>query len=174
MSSYSLNINIDPASLKLIHENGSRLILAKSPSSISSSASVVWLTLNPLERNTITWVEDYSAYSPAGLTSAEVRAVEGFNEGELSGSDAPHHILSQDVVVNGEVMRGTLSPEAPSTLGPMDANSSNSEVIAVFIQEVTESGIIKDGKPLEISFDPNTAELTINYDPAAGGFVTNN
>lgn len=103
---------------------------------------------------------------------AEASAVEGFNEGESSGPAAPINYLSQDVVVNGEVIRGTPFFEASIQQNQVDSISSNSEALSVFSQEVTESGILEDSQPHEISFNPNTAELTIKYDPAAGGFVS--
>lgn len=174
MSNYSLNINFDSESLKLMNDNGSRLTIVKQPSQVHSSANVVWMTFNPLEKNTISWKEDYSAYLPATSTVAEVSAVESFNKEQPSSADAPVNYLSGDVVVNGEIIRGTPSFEASVQDNQVESITEDNEGIVVYLLVGTdnESGIIQDGQAIKITLDQNSADLTIKYDPAAGRFVS--
>ncbi|CAH1195299.1 hypothetical protein PAECIP111893_00663 [Paenibacillus plantiphilus] len=178
MSDYSLIIKFDSVikmdSDPTITNDKLRLVIAKSASNSNSLASVVWMTVNPAERNTISWVEDYSVYSPTSHSSAEESAVESFNEGQPSASDAPINYLPPDVVVNGEVISGaTLLQASPFQHNQVNSVTDNAGEVSVSIQlgTETESGLIKIGEPIEIALEQNTTELTVKYDPATGRLV---
>ncbi|MBW7474012.1 hypothetical protein K0T92_04600 [Paenibacillus oenotherae] len=173
MNEYTLTINFDNSESKKTHDKF-RLFLGKSASNANSPATIAWMTVNPIERNTISWIEDYSVYSLASYSSAEVSAVESFNEGQLSAPDAPINYLPHDVVVNGEAISGASLLEAsPLQHNQVDSVTDHDGKVTVSIQlgSETESGIIKVGEPIEISIDQNTTELTVKYDPATGGLV---
>ena len=61
MSSYTLNIQFDPAGLNAIRLSQQKVTLVKA--TMPSSAPVAWVTFVPQLNNTITWSEEYAVYA---------------------------------------------------------------------------------------------------------------
>lgn len=69
MPTYTLNLSISPSDLATISGAGENIIVAKPVTNASGTPNVAWLSVQPLENNQITWVENYAIY--ASTTSIE-------------------------------------------------------------------------------------------------------
>lgn len=68
MTNYTLNLNIDPETLRYVKAAQQRITLARTVS--SSEPSVVWLTFDPFAANSIEWDEDFWLYASNTQLSA--------------------------------------------------------------------------------------------------------
>jgi len=62
-TTYTLNISFDTTGLEAANAAEERLIITKSHGSTVQSNTVIWLSLQPGEFNTITWQENYGLYA---------------------------------------------------------------------------------------------------------------
>jgi len=67
MAQYTLNVGFDNRSLDAIYRAGQQVTLVKQ---LPHSQPVAWVTFDPLNKNTITWTENYAIYASTTQTQA--------------------------------------------------------------------------------------------------------
>lgn len=63
MQPYTLNLSISANDLPTIAAAGENIIVAKPVTNASGTPNVAWLSVQPLENNQISWVENYALYA---------------------------------------------------------------------------------------------------------------
>ena len=112
MPDFTLTLNIDPETLKIIKAAQQRITLAKPVG--SGDPNVVWLSIDPFQSTTVEWTEDYWIYA------STTQIAEGATISKLSevtpgpALDAGYYPFSSAAVFNdfvktNEIPRGTFA-----------------------------------------------------------------
>lgn len=112
MPDFTLTLNIDPETLKIIKAAQQRITLAKPVG--SGDPNVVWLSIDPFQSTTVEWTEDYWIYA------STTQIVEGASISKLSevtpgpALDAGYYPFTSAAVFNefvktNEIPRGTFA-----------------------------------------------------------------
>ncbi|HEX6098128.1 MAG TPA: hypothetical protein VF432_17510 [Thermoanaerobaculia bacterium] len=198
MTTYSLNIDIDPAGLSAIYNSNQRVTLVKSVG--SSPSNVAWISFEPFGSNTVTWTENYLIYGTVASVQAGAAIVmtsqtagpaqEGllytFGDGQFSGApggtpgsyDVQNQQgngisfgLAQLATINGA---GTLAP-----LNAVEVNMDEGasfipiETVSVYLTSLENNGVVISrvaGNALVVTLDSQNPSASLGFDDKTNAF----
>ncbi len=194
MTTYSLNINIDPAGLSAIFSANQLVTLVKSVGSTPSAAgSVAWVSFHPFENNIVSWNENYLIYGTTTslqsgaqivMTSQTATPVQTgftytFEQGQFTGGpggqsgsfnvvnnlmNGINFGLAQTAIVNG------LSTLAPLNAVPVNIDETASftpiETVSIFLSSFENNGVVIS----QVAGNALAVELTSASPSASIGF----
>ncbi len=169
---YQLNIAIDNAGLTNIYNAGQAITIVKSVVSNPTSQGnlpIAWVSFQPLEENTVTWIENYNIYGTTtqlnagativqtSVTGAPVQTgwiytfAQGQFTGAQGGSTTTYNMnnqqggmynfgLSQQAIVNNVTVMAPLS--AIPVLTNEGATFTPEETVSVFLSNSVNNGVV--------------------------------
>lgn len=169
---YGLNISIDDAGLQAIYGAGQNVTLVKNSVAnplATGNLPVAWVSFDPLQTNTVTWIENYYLYatttlSQPGLTIKMLSQTTGpaqtgvyytFGYGQFSavpGSNNTFNLfnntmtttfnfgLAQQATVNGQSVLSPLNIQP--VLYNCEATFTPLETVSIFLSSTANNGVV--------------------------------
>ena len=101
MTTYTLELEIDPKSLRIIKAAQLKVTLAKPVNAISEHPNVAWVVFDPFQGNTVSWEEEYSIYASATPITQNGAVISRITEAEFPASDATYYTLNHSATFAG-------------------------------------------------------------------------
>lgn len=199
MSTYSLNLTIDAASLQQILASGLQIVLAKQLG--GGAPNVVWQAFQPLLQSSVSWNGSsqglYASQTPiqpgaqivmtTSLPAVEAGQAYTYANGSflVTGPGAPGVVtvqntsfgsvtvgLTQNAVINGQ--GGSLNPQnAAQSNFQMNVYLTPGDTVQVWIGS-EPAGTVLAGAPgnaTTVKFGGGTTSASLTYDAASGRFI---
>jgi hypothetical protein len=106
MSSYRLQILIDPRDLTIIRAAGMRITLAR-PVNSSSSPNVVWLSIDPFQSTQVQWTDDYGIYASTTAVVSGARIAK-LSETTIPAASGASYSFANSATFNGPFSSGNV------------------------------------------------------------------
>ena len=197
---YQLIIDIDDAGLTNIYKAGQSVTIVKSvvanPLS-SGNLPIAWVSFQPFETNSVTWVENYNIYATTtqlisgatimqtSVTAAPVQTgwtytfAQGSFTGAQGGGSATYNMnnqqngmysfgLSQQAVINNMPVMAPLN--AIPVMYNEGATFTPEETVSIFLSNTSNNGVVLS----QVSSNALTVTLTSQTPTASIGFNDSN
>lgn len=151
MATFTLNLEIDNASLQLIRSAQERIILAKPVG--GGSPNVVWQSFDPFGSNSVTWTEEF------GLYASDTQVINGASIRKMSSQepadDASYYTFTPGATFEGPYLDPRVGPGQYAAQNSMP-NSQYPVLTFGLTQAATINGAPVKGRPLNaVSVLPN-------------------
>lgn len=163
MTAYSLQLLIDPQDLALLYAAGQRITLAKATH--SGPPNVAWLVFDPLQSNTVQWMEEYGLY--ASTTSLQQGAmIAQLAQSGMPAQSGASYSFTSAAMFNGPFPGGPpgayrVQNDMPGSIYPMPTFG--------LIQSAQVNGVYLAGKP--VSAWPVLATQALTFTPANSIYI---
>lgn len=199
MSTFSLNLQIDAASLNQILSANLQVVVARPIG--GSPLNVAWLAFRPFQQNSVEWGDDYSLFASQSsvapgstiqmmsMGAAQSGTLFRFADGSFSpaGSTAPGTVgvvnsgpggppltfgLAQNAVVNGQGV-GSLAENAVQLFPNQQAAFGFTGATLVWVGNGRSGTVISGAGPnaTQVNFGGSVNSITLSYNAGSGRFV---
>lgn len=200
---YQLNIAIDSQGLSNIYAAGQAITIVKSVVSnplASGNLPVAWLNFQPLEQNSVTWIENYNIYATStqlnagativqtSVTGAPVQTgwtytfAQGQFTGAQGGSTGTFNManqqggmfnfgLSQQAIVNNVPVMAPLN--AIPVLNNESATFTPKETVSIFLSNSVNNGVVLSqvaSNALAVTLTSQNATANIGFNDGKNSF----
>jgi hypothetical protein len=200
---YQLNIAIDNNGLHNIYAAGQAITIVKSVVSnpvASGNLPVAWINFQPLEENTVSWIENYNIYATTTQLNAGATIVQtsvtgtpvqtgwtySFAQGQFTGAQGGSNLtynmlnnqgsmfnfgLSQQAMVNNVAVMAPLS--AIPVLTNESASFTPEETVSIFLSNSVNNGVVLSqvaSNSLVVQLSSQNASANIGFNDSNNTF----
>ncbi|HMJ40706.1 MAG TPA: hypothetical protein VK522_00265 [Pseudolabrys sp.] len=200
---YQLNISIDHIGLTNIYAAGQAITVVKSVVSnpvASGNLPVAWINFQPLEENTVSWIENYNIYATTTQLNSGATIVQtsvtgtpvqtgwtySFAQGQFTGAQGGSNLtynmlnnqggmynfgLSQQAVVNNVAVMAPLS--AIPVMTNESASFTPEETVSIFLSNSVNNGVVLSqvaSNALVVELSSQNASANIGFNDSNNTF----